>query len=126
MLKTIRPDLSIIVPCCFSLVVLSVFQSLLSLLLQEIRFKRRDSSLCSAFVNSILGDSSLTSTGAIASVPNAKANKVSRVVDLHVVLYTHSTSGRYSTHFPFRFSSLVFNGALRVLIVTSTSLLDCG
>ena len=74
--------------------------------------------MCLAFTNSTLGDLSLTSTGAIASVPNAKANGVSRVADLRVVLYPHSTSGRYSTHFPFRFFSLVFNAALRVLIVT--------
>ena len=66
-----------------------------------------------------------SSTRATVSVPNAKANGVSRVADLRVVLYAHSTSGRYSTHFPFRFSSLVFNAALRVLIVTSAYPLDC-
>ena len=90
------------------------------------RFKQRDSSLCSALANSTLGDLSPTSTGATASVSNAKANGVSRVADLRVVLYAHSTSGRYSTHFPFRFSSLVFNAALRVLIVTYACPLDCG
>ena len=78
--------------------------------------------MCSAFANSTLDDLSLISTGATASVPNAKANGVSRVVDLRVVLYAHSTSGRYSTHFPFRFSNLVFNATLRVLIVTSACL----
>ena len=82
--------------------------------------------MCLEFANLILGDSSLTSTGAIASVPNAKANEVSRVADLHVDLYAHSTSERYSTHFPFRFSSLVFNAALRVLIVPSAYPLDYG
>ena len=78
------------------------------------------------FANSTLGDLSPTSTGATASVLNAKANGVSRVADLRVVLYAHSTSGRYSTHFPFRFSSLVFSNALRVLIVTFACSLDCG
>ena len=82
--------------------------------------------MCSAFVNSTLGDLSPTLTRATALVANAKANGVSRVVDLHVVLYGHSTSGRFSTHFPFRFSSLVFNAALRVLIVTSACPLDYG
>ena len=82
--------------------------------------------MCSAFANSNLGDSSPTSTGATASMPNAKANEVSRVADLRVVLYAHSTSRRYSTHFPFRFSSLVFNAALIVLIVTSACPLDYG
>ena len=82
--------------------------------------------MCSALVNSILGDLSPTSTGATASMPNAKANGVSQVADLRVVLYAHSTSGKYSTHFPFRFFILVFKAALRVLIVTSTYLLDCG
>ena len=80
----------------------------------------------SAFANWTLGDLIPTSIGATASVPNAKANGVSRVADLHVVLYAYSTSGRYSTHFPFRFSSLVFSAALRVLIVTSTCPLDYG
>ena len=80
----------------------------------------------SAFANLTLGDLSPTSTGATASVPNAKANGVSRVADLRVVLYAYSTSGRYSTHFPFRFSNLVFNAALRVLIVTSACSLDYG
>ena len=73
-----------------------------------------------------LGDLSPTLTRDISSVPNAKVNEVSRVADLRVVLYAHFTSGRYSTHFSFRFSSLVFNAALRVLIVTSASPLDCG
>ena len=82
--------------------------------------------MCSVFANSTLGDFIPTSTGAIASVPNARANGVSWVVDLRVVLYAHNTSGRYSTHFPFRFSSLVFNAVLRVLIVTSACLLECG
>ena len=36
MLETVRPDLSIIVPCCFSLVVLCKLQSLLALPFQEI------------------------------------------------------------------------------------------
>ena len=76
--------------------------------------------------NSTLGDPSLTSTGATALVPNAKANGVSRVTDLRVVLYAHSTSGRYSTCLPFRFSGLVFNATLRVLIVTSACPLDYG
>ena len=76
-------------------------------------------------VNSTLSDLSLTSTGATASVPNVKVNGFSQVADLRVVLYTHSTSGRYSTHFPFRFSSLFFNVALRVLIVPSACPLDC-
>ena len=40
-------------------------------------FKRRDSVLCSAFANSTLGDLSPTSIGATASVPIAKANRVS-------------------------------------------------
>ena len=40
--------------------------------------------------------------------------------------YAHNTSRRYSTHFPFRSSSLVFSAAFRVLIVTSTFPLDCG
>ena len=82
--------------------------------------------MSSVFANSILGDLSPTSTGATASVPNAKVNGVSRVAKLHVVLYAHGTSGRNSTHFPFRFSSSVFNAALRVLIVTSACPLDCG
>ena len=82
--------------------------------------------MCLVFANSILDDFSLTLTGATASVPNDRANGVSLVVDLRVVLYAHNTSGRYSTHFPFRFSSLVFNTALRVLIVTSACLLDYG
>ena len=87
--------------------------------------KRRVSSLRSAFANLTLGDLSPTSTGAIASVPNAKANGVSRVADLRVVLYAYSTPGRYSTHFPLWSSNLVFNVALRILIVTSACPLDC-
>ena len=47
------------------------------------------------------------------------------VADLRVVLYAHNTSGRYSTHFPFGFYSLVFDTALRVLIVTFAYPLDC-
>ena len=46
----------------------------------------RISSLCSGFANSTLGDFSQTSIGATASVPNVKANKVSWVADLRVVL----------------------------------------
>ena len=82
--------------------------------------------MCSTDANSILGDFNLTSTGATASVPKARANGVSRVADFCVVLYAYSTSGRYSTHFPLRSSNLVFNAALRVLIVTSAWPLDCG
>ena len=40
-------------------------------------FRRRISSLCSAFVNSTLGDFSPTLTGATASTLNARANGVS-------------------------------------------------
>ena len=40
--------------------------------------------------------------------------------------YAHNTSGRYSTHFLFRSSNLVFSAAFKVLIVTSTCPLDCG
>ena len=87
---------------------------------------RRVSSLRSAFANLTLGDSSPTSTGATASVPNAKVNGVSRVANLRVVLYAHSTYRRYSTHFPLWPSNLVFNAALRVLIVTYACPLDCG
>ena len=76
--------------------------------------------------NSILGDFNPISTGATALVPKAKANGVSLVVDLRVVLYAHNTSGRYSTHLPFRPSNLVFNAALRVLMVTSAYPSDCG
>ena len=76
--------------------------------------------------NSTLGDLTPTSTGATALVPNARANRVSWVADLRVVLYAHNTSRRYSTHFPFRSSSFVFNAALRVLIVTYACPLDCG
>ena len=76
--------------------------------------------------NKTLCDLTPTSTGATASVPNARANRVSWVADLRVVLYAHNTSGRYSTHFPFRSSSIVFNAALRVLIVTYACPLDCG
>ena len=76
--------------------------------------------------NSILGDFNPISTGATASVPKARANGVSVVVDLRVVLYAHNTSGRYSTHLPFRPSNLVFNAALRVLMVTSAYPSDCG
>ena len=47
---------------------------------------RRISSLCSVFVNSTLGDFSPTSMGATAYVPNARANGVSWVADLRVVL----------------------------------------
>ena len=83
------------------------------------------SSLCSTLANSILGDFNLTSIGATASVPKARANGVSWVADLRVVLYAHNTSGRYSTHLPLRSSNLVFNPVLRVLIVTSVCLLDC-
>ena len=52
--------------------------------------------LCSTLANSILGDFNPTSTGATSSVPKAKANGVSWVADLRVVLYAHNTSGRYS------------------------------
>ena len=82
--------------------------------------------MCSVFANSTLGDFSPTSTGATTLVPNARENGVSLVAYLCVVLYAHNTSGRYSTHFPFRFSSLVFNATLRVLIVTSVCPLDYG
>ena len=58
------------------------------------------------FVSSILGDFNPTSIGSTAS-------------NLRVVLYAHNTSGRYSTHFPFRSSNLVYSDALRILIVTS-------
>ena len=47
---------------------------------------RRIFSLCSVFVNSTLGDFSPTSTGANASVPNARANGVSWVADLRIVM----------------------------------------
>ena len=90
------------------------------------KFKRRASSLCSSDANSTLGDFILTSTGATASMPKARANGVSRVADFCVVLYAYSTSGRYSTQFPLRSSNLVFKAALRVLIVTSACPLDCG
>ena len=66
----------------------------------------------------------MISTRSTASVLKARANGVSLVADLHVVLYTHNTSGRYSTHFPFRSSSLVFSAAFRVLIETSACALD--
>ena len=82
--------------------------------------------MCSTFANSILGDFNPTSIGATASTPKPRANGVSWVADLRVVLYAHNTSGRYSTHFPFRSSNLVFNAALRVLMVTSACPLDCG
>ena len=71
------------------------------------------------FSSSILGDFSSTSTESTASVPKARANGVSWVVDLRVVPYAHNTSGSYSTHFPFRSSNFVFSAAFRVLIVTS-------
>ena len=90
------------------------------------RFKWRVSSLRSVFANLTLGDSSPTSIGATASVPNAKANRVSRVADLSVFLYAYSTPRRYSTHFPLWSSNLVFNVALRVLIATYAYPLDCG
>ena len=89
-------------------------------------FRLRTSSLCSVLASSILGDFNPTSTGSTASVPKARANWVSRVVDLRVVLYAHNTSGRYSTHFPFRYSNLIFSATLRVLIVTSAYPLDGG
>ena len=76
--------------------------------------------------NSTLGDFNPTSTGATASVPNARVNGVSQVTDLRVVMYAHNTSGRYSTHFPFKSSNLVFSAALRVRIVTSSCPLDYG
>ena len=78
------------------------------------------------FASSVLGDFSPTLTGSIASMPKARANGVSRVADLRVVLYAHNTSGRYSTYFPFRSSNLVFSAAFRVLIVTSAYPLDWG
>ena len=87
---------------------------------------RRASSLCSTLANSILGDFNPISIGATASVPKVRANGVSLVADLRVVLYAHNTSRRYSTHLPFRPSNLVFNADLRVLMVTSSCLLDCG
>ena len=87
---------------------------------------RRTSSLCSTFASSILEDSSPTSTWSTTSVPKARVNGVSRVTDLRVVLYADNTSGRYSTHFPFRSSNLVFSAAFGVLIVTSACPLDCG
>ena len=82
--------------------------------------------MCSTLANSILRDFNPTSTGATASVPKARANGVSWVADLRVVLYAHNTSGRYSTHLPLRSSNLVFNAPLRVLMVTSTCPLDYG
>ena len=82
--------------------------------------------MCSTLSNSILGDFNSTSTGATVSVPKARVNGVSWVADLRVVLYAHNTSGRYSTHLPLRSSNLVFNAALRVLMVTSSYPLDCG
>ena len=75
--------------------------------------------MCSTLASSILGDFNSTSTGATASVPKARVKEVSRVADLRVVLYAHNTSGRYSTNLPLRSSNLVFNAALRVLMVTS-------
>ena len=82
--------------------------------------------MCSTLANSILEDFNPTSTGATTSVPKARVNGVSWVVDFHVVLYAHNTSGRYSTHLPLRSSNLVLNAALRVLMVTSAYPLDCG
>ena len=63
--------------------------------------------MCSTLSNSILGDFNPTLTGATASVPKARVNGVSWVADLRVVLYSHNTSGRYSTHLPLRSSYLV-------------------
>ena len=80
----------------------------------------------STLANSILGDFNPTSTCATASVPKARVNGVSWVADLRVVLYAHKTSGRYSTHLPLTSSNLVFNVALRFLMVTYACPLDCG
>ena len=76
--------------------------------------------------NLTLGDFSPISTGATALMPKARANGVSWVAALRVVLYAHNTSGRYSTHLPLRSSNLVFSAALRVQMVTSACPLDCG
>ena len=90
------------------------------------RFRRRASSLFSTLANSILGDFNPTSTGATASVLKARVNGVFWVTNLRVVPYAHNTSGRYSTNLPLRSSNLVFNAALRVLMVTSACPLDYG
>ena len=80
----------------------------------------------STLANSILGNFNPTSTGATASVPKVRVNWVPWVADLRVILYAHNTSGRYSTNLPLRSSNLVFNAALRVLMVTSACPLDYG